>query len=61
MALSRETMLWPAEGSRDQKLDDQGLGLYFKHVCRVLPKKQKQKDLKHLKHSAAREFERGLS
>jgi len=44
-----------------QKLVDQGLGLYFKHVRRVLPKKQKQKDLKHLKHSAARDSERGFS
>ena len=42
-----------------QKLVDQGL--YFKHVCRVLPRKQKQKDLKHLKHSAARDSERGFS
>ena len=43
MAGSRDTMLWPAEGSRDQKLDDQGLSLSFKHVCKVLPNNQEQK------------------
>lgn len=64
MAGSRETMLWPAEGSKDPKswmVSSCIAGSVPQACMQGAAWRKEQKKLKHLKHNAARGLVRGLS